>query len=233
MIDHNLIGQKSESIGKLAMALALAQNEITFAKKDSINPHLKSKYADMASVVEAVKEPLNKHKICYLQLVDTLEEKTVVKTMLLHESGEYITSITPVIVPTTYRKRENLQTKQLEYIEVPDPQALGAAITYSKRYALQAICGVPSDDDDGESAKPKDAPGKVVSTSKLTQDQFDKLFDASFNAIKDKATFDTFVKFYKKHSDMCKEKFTKDADLAEKLAKHKEAYVVEEKNDTN
>jgi len=122
----------SETLGKLAAALVKAQSEIKFAAKDSSNPFFKSKYAGLPAVIDAVKPALNKHGIAFLQVV--VEEG--VQTMLLHESGEYISGITPVVVA---KER--------------DPQALGSAITYAKRYGLQAIVGVPADvDDDGESA---------------------------------------------------------------------------------
>src|SRR4051812_30784697 len=98
---------KSESLAKLATALVAAQSEITYAKKDADNPFFKSKYADLTEVIDAIKTPLNKHGITYLQLLDVLEGKPVVKTMLLHASGEFITSVTPVIVAATYIKREN------------------------------------------------------------------------------------------------------------------------------
>lgn len=123
---------KSETLAKLATALVKAQAEIKFAAKDSNNPFFKSKYADLPAVIDAVKPALNKHGLSFLQIV----VETGVETMILHESGEYISGITPVIVA-----KQN------------DPQALGSAITYAKRYGLQAIVGVPADvDDDGEAA---------------------------------------------------------------------------------
>lgn len=122
---------KSESISKLAMALVKAQAQIKVAVKDSNNPFFKSKYADFATIVEAVKPHLNSNGIVFLQVVGL----DGVETVLLHESGEFISGVTPIVVA-----KQN------------DPQALGSAITYAKRYGLQAIVGIPSDDDDGEAA---------------------------------------------------------------------------------
>lgn len=124
--------QKSESIAKLAVALVKAQRDIKVASKSSDNPFFKSKYADLGAIVDVVKPALNNNGISFLQIV-TLEG---VETTLLHESGEYISGVTPVVVA-----KQN------------DPQALGSAISYARRYGLQAIVGVVADkDDDGEKA---------------------------------------------------------------------------------
>jgi len=131
---------KSETLTKLAVALVKAQAEIGIAKKDTANPFFKSKYADLTEVIATVKPALNKHGITFLQIV----VEGGVETVLLHESGEYISGITPIVVA-----KQN------------DPQALGSAITYAKRYGLQAMIGVPSDDDDGEAAMGRGAPKLV------------------------------------------------------------------------
>lgn len=137
---------KSESIGALAKALVQAQAEIGAAAKRSSNPFFKSKYADLGEVIEAVKEPLNKHGIAFLQIVDESETGAVVETTLVHESGEFISGRTPVLTA-----------------KPNDPQAMGSAITYSKRYGLQALLGLPTEDDDGEAAMSRKA--KVGSKS--------------------------------------------------------------------
>ena len=131
--------EKSESITKLMTALVKAQSDIKVAKKDSSNPFFKSKYADLSAIIDAIKEPLNKHGLVFMQIVDMIGDITVVKTILAHESGEYIGGNIPVVVA-----------------KPNDPQALGSAITYAKRYGLQAIVGVPADeDDDGNAASGK------------------------------------------------------------------------------
>ena len=132
--------QKSESITTLAAALVKAQGKIKSALKDSTNPHFRSKYADLSSVVEAVKAPLLECGITFLQGVHDAEGGVAVETMLLHTSGEWISST--LRLPAT---------KQ-------DAQGYGSAITYGRRYGLMSICGVPADDDDGNAAS---APKKV------------------------------------------------------------------------
>src|SRR5574344_527923 len=126
------IFEHSSSIDQLAGALAAAQAEMTFAKKDSTNPFLKSKYSDLASVWDAVRVPLTKNNLCVTQL-PTGETLT---TVLAHKSGQYIASTMPV--KTGRNDARN------------DAQAYGSALTYARRYALSEIVGIAQDDDDGE-----------------------------------------------------------------------------------
>jgi hypothetical protein len=125
---------KSDSIKELATALNLAQAEMSGAKKKAANPFFKSKYADMVSVVDAVRVPFCDNGLSYSQFPIFRDNHVGVETILMHVSGEWISS--ELLLP---------MTKQ-------DPQAAGSAITYAKRYALQAIAGIPSEDDDGNAA---------------------------------------------------------------------------------
>lgn len=125
----------SESIKAIAPALLAAQKAIEFAKKDSNNPHFKSKYADLSAVVEAVKPALNAAGIVYIQTASPSDDgKLHLTTTLMHESGEWIGDTLVMPLP-----------KQ-------DPQGYGSALTYGRRYALAAITGVYQDDDDGNAA---------------------------------------------------------------------------------
>ena len=127
--------ERSESIKELATALSKAQNEMMGAAKDAKNPFFKSNYADMGSVVRAVKEPFAANGLSYSQFPMFEDGKAGVETILMHESGEFMSSI--LMLP--------MANKQ-------DPQSTGSAITYARRYALQAIAGIPSEDDDGQAA---------------------------------------------------------------------------------
>jgi len=132
----------SETIKAIAPALLAAQKQIGAAVKDAANPFFKSKYADLEAVIEAVKGPLNENGISFLQAVDSDNGSAHIETVLLHESGEFVSSSTPV-----YCKEPN------------NPQALGSGITYAKRYGLQAILGLPTTEDDGNAAaKPREQP---------------------------------------------------------------------------
>lgn len=130
--------QKSEDIKELATALAKAQGQMKAAIKDSANPFFKSKYADFAAVVDAIKAPLSANGLSYTQLTDVEEGGVVIETVLLHSSGQWI-----------------MGRLKMPVAKQNDPQALGSAITYCRRYALQSLCGVPSDDDDGNAATGK------------------------------------------------------------------------------
>lgn len=136
----------SQTITKLSAALVKSQKNIGSAKKDAANPFFKSSYADLGSVMEAVKDHLLEQGVSVLQPVGHLESgATYVETVLLHESGEFISDRMVV----TCAKQN-------------DPQAQGSAISYARRYSLQSMLFVPAGDDDGEGAmnrnKPKDDP---------------------------------------------------------------------------
>jgi len=125
----------SESIKQIAEALVSAQKEIRFAAKDSTNPHFKSKYANINSIIEAVKKPLNDNGIAILQSLSPSDDnKLHLTTRLLHSSGEWIedTAVCP--------------------IQKQDPQGLGSAISYIRRYSISSLCALYADDDDGQSA---------------------------------------------------------------------------------
>jgi ERF superfamily len=126
----------SDSIAALAAALSKAQSTMTSAKKDSTNPHFKSRYADLASIWDACREPLTKNGLAVVQLPGKDEAGYYVETVLTHASGEFIGEKLH-IVPTK-----------------DDPQGLGSAITYARRYGLAAVAGIAPDDsdDDGEAA---------------------------------------------------------------------------------
>lgn len=134
----------SQTVTNIGTALLKAQMKMGGAKKGASNPYFKSKYADLGSVLEACKELLNEYGIVILQPHSNGPTNTTVETILLHESGEWISSETPVVCA-----KQN------------DPQALGSAITYARRYGLQSLLSMPAEDDDGESAmsrQPKTAP---------------------------------------------------------------------------
>lgn len=130
---------RSETIEALASALCLAQAEVAGAKKDSENPHFRSKYADLASIWEACRGPLTKHGLSVIQsprLVGGGENTWLVEveTTLLHKSGQFMADV--IAIPVTR----------------PDAQGVGSALTYARRYSLSAIVGVAPEDDDAEGA---------------------------------------------------------------------------------
>lgn len=126
----------SESIAALAGALAKAQLQIEPASKNATNPHFRSHYADLASIWDACRGPLNANGLSIVQFpCDGDVGRTGLCTMLLHSSGEYISEV------VTTRSQKD------------DPQGLGSALTYLRRYALAAVVGVTAtEDDDGNAA---------------------------------------------------------------------------------
>lgn len=132
--------EKSESIQKLSESLVLAQKEFKTAIKKSVNPYFKSKYANYTEVLSCVKEALNNHGISILQPIHANR----VETILLHESGEYISSFTEIYTTPTIVKNRNDEILTT-YIK---PQDYGSAITYARRYALSSLLAIDSDEDD-------------------------------------------------------------------------------------
>lgn len=126
----------SESLIKIAPALVKAQAAIRNATKDSNNPHFGNSFASLNSVIDATKGVLNDHGISVIQAPGYGEVCTL-STMLLHESGEWICM------------------EAGSPVSKKDPQGIGSAITYLRRYSLAAITCIGQEDDDGnEAAKP-------------------------------------------------------------------------------
>lgn len=124
----------SEHINEIAAALAKAQGSMDNASKDRSNPAFKSKYADLASVRDAVIGPLTAAGIAVIQAPATTAEGVVVETRFVHSSGQWL-SCSVGATPRAY-----------------DPQSVGSAITYLRRYGLMALASIAPEDDDGNAA---------------------------------------------------------------------------------
>lgn len=149
----------SEAINELATALAKAQGAMEGASKSAANPFFRSKYADLASVWDACREPLSKNGLSIVQFPTTSYQGepqpyewtaknsgevrygvrvacvVSVTTRMLHSSGQWIEDTVSTMLPTA------------------DPQAVGSAISYLRRYSLQSVAGVAPEDDDAETAQ--------------------------------------------------------------------------------
>jgi hypothetical protein len=139
--------QTSESIGNLAKALAAVQGSLQPAVKDADNPFFKTKYADLSSVWNSCRELLSKNGLAVIQGNSIgLDGTVIVETMLTHTSGEWV--------------RSELALPLAKH----DPQGVGSAVTYGRRYGLAAIIGVVADvDDDANHASGKtNAPNNVA-----------------------------------------------------------------------
>ena len=123
-------------IGKhIAAAFVKAQRQFGPALKTSVNPHFKSKYADLANCIEAVIEALNSNGIGLMQRTYECKDGVLVETVFIHESGEVM---------------------ECGMLHVPagkqDPQGYGSALTYARRYSLLAATGLAPEDDDANAA---------------------------------------------------------------------------------
>jgi hypothetical protein len=133
--------QNSPTTKEIFTALAKAQKNIGAAAKGAKNPFFRSTYADLGSVMEAIKEPLNEAGVAILQPAYTEGDYHFLETLLVHESGEWVSSgvIKLILVKN-------------------DMQSLGSAITYARRYQLQSLIALPAEDDDGNKASGRDKP---------------------------------------------------------------------------
>jgi len=138
---------QSESIKELSTALAKAQGALKPAVKDSLNPHFKSKYADLASVWEACREPLSSNGLAIVQFPASFENNVMTLiTRITHSSGEW------------------LQQTMTCPVSKPDAQGIGSSLSYMRRYVLSAVVGIYQDDDDGNNASfaPKERPATLT-----------------------------------------------------------------------
>jgi len=152
---------KSDQIEKLSMALVKAQAEMPAVSFDAVNPFFKSNYATLGAIIQATRPVLAKYGLAVSQppgsevAIDGGKVHIGVETILLHESGQWISST--IYVP----------------IDEKNPaQAAGSAITYMRRYCYAAILGIYSDeDDDGNGVKSQEKPkvaSQIVNTPQPT-----------------------------------------------------------------
>jgi hypothetical protein len=138
--------EKSESIKELANALTKAQSQMTGASKTASNPFFKSKYANLEEVINTVKVPFAEVGLSFVQFPISEDGFAGVETVIIHSSGEFISN--------------SFMLKCAKN----DPQGMGSAITYARRYGLQSACGIPSEDDDGNEASKPSKPKKPEMT---------------------------------------------------------------------
>ncbi len=137
---------------ELYTALSNAQGKIENAKKTSLNPHFKSKYTDLAAVWDACREAMTSEGLAVVQLpCEAPPGQVGLLTIITHKSGQ------------------SLQEKFfMPVAQANNPQAVGSALTYAKRYALLGAAGIAPEDDDGNAATGR--PGPTVAPSKPAQD---------------------------------------------------------------
>lgn len=132
---------QSDQVNDLFTAIAKAQGEMSAVPFDKKNPHYNSAYASLSATQEMVRAPLAKHNLAIVQSVSYEENNYYLETRLVHGSGQWISDKIKLMID-----RQNMQ-------------GLGSAVTYAKRYTLQAILGICGDEDDdgnGAAGKPID-----------------------------------------------------------------------------
>jgi hypothetical protein len=152
----------SEILVELAKSLSKAQGEMTNAPKDANNPHFKADYATLASIWDVIRKPLSNNGLSVIQLFTNEGEILFLETVLMHASGQLMTSKYPILpIQNT-------------------PQGYGSAITYARRYTLAAMLGIAPEDDDGvEASKPvqqQEFPKSAPLPHVVTESQLKRLF---------------------------------------------------------
>lgn len=151
----------SDSVAEIAKALAKAQGEIENASKNAANPHFRSKYADLAEVLNTIRPIFAKHGLSYVQFPSFHEGVASVETLLMHDSGEWMRGMSSAPVSKN------------------DAQGVGSATTYLRRYSLAAMAGIAQEDDDANSAVGKsDNKANDVKDEMIYQALTDKHIDS-------------------------------------------------------
>jgi hypothetical protein len=128
------VSAQSPSHTSIVSALAVALPELESAKKNKANPAFKSRYADLAAVIDAL-EPIRAHDLWYLQRAIENADGAQIETIYIHKNGETL-SAGITFMPATKK----------------DAQGFGSALSYCRRYGLQTAFGLATEDDDGNAA---------------------------------------------------------------------------------
>jgi hypothetical protein len=145
----------SKATAELFAALATAQGEMENATKGSINPHFRSKYADLAEVLNTIRPVFSKHGLSLTQSTGFDGAMVHVDTVVAHASGGFLVSRASCVPAKS------------------DAQGVGASTTYLRRYSAAAMGGIAQEDDDGQSAahnrKPAapEAPRPVIPADRM------------------------------------------------------------------
>lgn len=164
---------KSESIAALAKALATAQGELENANKNSSNLHFKSRYADLAEILNTVRPVFSKHGLAIVQMPSFEGGLASVETLLTYTNGEWISSVCSAPVQKS------------------DPQGVGSAITYLRRYSLAAFAGIAQEDDDANGASRPDQaapPRQAVTVRQAKPTLDDTRFGNAIHALRNGTT---------------------------------------------
>jgi hypothetical protein len=152
-------------MSEIYKALSKAQGTMKGAVKDSTNPHFKSRYADLESVIDAIRSAFTANGLSFFQSVS--EDGLRLITTIAHESGETISGSVPLIIGKN------------------DMQGVGSAISYARRYSLAALAGISQTDDDGNAACEPPKPSPVPRVAAKQAENFKQA--VAFESRQDKA----------------------------------------------
>jgi len=153
------VAEQSEQINELVKALVEVQRTMAPVIKGKSNPFFKSKYADLANIWDALREPLADNGLAVMQTADVAEpgftqteetkgERNSTQQMVVRTKTGAVTIVTTLAHTSGQWIRGSLCLP----LAKADPQGVGSAITYGRRYTLAAMLGVAPEDDDGEAA---------------------------------------------------------------------------------
>jgi hypothetical protein len=134
----------------VSTAFVKAQKEFSPVLKTHLNPHFKSRYADLASCVEAVIDALNNNGIALMQKLHEKPDGIAIETIFVHESGESMAN-------------------GILFFPAPkhDPQGFMSCLTYIRRASLMTACGIAAEDDDGNAASRKKEIKSTINESEM------------------------------------------------------------------
>ena len=135
--------KQSETIDKIIPAFIAFQSDMPSVPKDGNNPHFKSKYATLGAITEATRPHLAKHGLGFMQWMSNREGLQLIVTRIMHTSGQWMEDEGYILNPTKN-----------------DPQGMGSAVTYARRYTLGASLGIITEDDDDGNRASEPAPVK-------------------------------------------------------------------------
>jgi hypothetical protein len=135
--------KQSESIDKIIPAFIAFQSDMPSVPKDGNNPHFKSKYATLGAITEATRPHLAKHGLGFMQWMSNRDGYQLIVTRIMHTSGQWMEDEGYILNPTKN-----------------DPQGMGSAVTYARRYTLGASLGIITEDDDDGNRASEPAPVK-------------------------------------------------------------------------
>lgn len=149
----------SESIVKISKALVEFQGEMESVKKGAVNPFFHSKYADLASIIAAIKEPMVKHELAYLQDTPKYEHiGKIIKYDKKGNQGEHTQCIITLTTRIIHASGEWIESDCILGLDEWGPQEFGKLLSYARRYGLQAALGLSAEDDDAESGTDRRQP---------------------------------------------------------------------------